>query len=66
MKLRLALLTALAAVCIVHAEDKPKTDPKAMPKPEVVKTEDEWKKLLTLEQFEVTRGAAPSGPSATL
>ncbi|MDP1586184.1 MAG: hypothetical protein Q8M07_00450, partial [Prosthecobacter sp.] len=56
MKLRPALFSVLlAAVCIAHAEDKPKSDPKAMPKPEVVKTEDDWKKLLTLEQYEVTR-----------
>ena len=63
MKLRLSLSAVLlAAVCIVHAEDKPKTDPKAMPKPEVVKSEDDWKKLLTLEQFEVTRGRGTERP----
>ncbi len=63
MKLRLALLSALVvAACFVHAEDKPKSDPKAMPKPEVVKTEDDWKKLLTLEQYEVTRGRGTERP----
>jgi peptide-methionine (R)-S-oxide reductase len=55
MKLRLALLSALAAAfCIAQAEDKPKTNSKAM-KPEIVKSETDWQKLLTPEQFEVTR-----------
>ncbi|WP_294227652.1 peptide-methionine (R)-S-oxide reductase MsrB [Prosthecobacter sp.] len=63
MKLRLALFSALlAAFCIVKAEDKPKTDPKAMPQPEIVKTDDEWKKLLTLEQYEVTRQRGTERP----
>lgn len=56
MKLRFFLLSALAATfCLVQAEDKPKTDTKAMPKPEIQMTDDEWRKLLTPEQFEVTR-----------
>ena len=56
MKLRLALLSALAAAfCIAQAEDQPKTDSKTMPKPEIVKSEDDWKKLLTPEQYQVTR-----------
>jgi peptide-methionine (R)-S-oxide reductase len=64
MKLRLALLSTLvAAICIVNAEDKPKTDSKNMPKPEVVKTEEDWKKLLTLEQFEVTRMRGTERPN---
>lgn len=63
MKLRLALFSALvAAFCIVKAEDKPKTDPKVMSQPEIVKTEDEWKKLLTLEQYEVTRQRGTERP----
>jgi peptide-methionine (R)-S-oxide reductase len=56
MKLRLALLSALAAAfCIAQAEDKPKTDSKTMSKPEIVKSATDWQKMLTPEQFEVTR-----------
>ncbi|MBL9176436.1 MAG: peptide-methionine (R)-S-oxide reductase MsrB [Verrucomicrobiaceae bacterium] len=63
MKLRHALFSVLAAAfCIVNAEDKSTSAPKAMPKPEIVKTDDEWKKLLTLEQYEVTRGRGTERP----
>lgn len=63
MKIRLALISALlAAFCIVKAEDKTKTDPKAMSQPEIVKSDDEWKKLLTLEQYEVTRQRGTERP----
>ena len=67
MKLRLALLSALAAVfCIAQAEDKPKTDSKTMPKPEIVKSEDEWKKLLSTEQYEVTRMRGTERPNGAI
>lgn len=56
MKLRLALLSTLAAaLCIVQAADKPKIAANTMSKPEIVKSESEWQKLLTPEQYEVTR-----------
>jgi peptide-methionine (R)-S-oxide reductase len=46
------------AAC-VHAEDKPKkaepAKPTKTPEPTIVKTEDEWKKLLTPQQFYVLR-----------
>ena len=67
MKLRLTFLSALAAAfCIVHAEDKPKTETPAMPKPEVVKSDDEWKKLLTVEQYEVTRQRGTERPNGAI
>jgi peptide-methionine (R)-S-oxide reductase len=63
MKLRPALFSVLAAAfSIVNAQDKPTSDPKAMPKPDVVKSEDDWKKLLTVEQFEVTRQRGTERP----
>lgn len=64
MKLRLTLLSALAvAFCIVQAEDKPSTDSKSMSKPEVVKSTADWQKLLTPEQFEVTRMRGTERPN---
>jgi len=67
MKLRIPLLSALAAAfCLVQAEDKPKTESPAMPKPAIVKTEDEWKKLLTLEQYAVTRERGTERPNGAI
>ena len=64
MKLRLALLSALAAAfCIAQAEDKPKTNSKTMPKPEIVKSESDWQKMLTPEQFQVTRMRGTERPN---
>jgi len=64
MKLRLALLSALAAAfCIAQAEDKPKTESKTMPKPEIVKSENDWQKMLTPEQFQVTRMRGTERPN---
>ena len=64
MKLRLALLSALvAAFYIAQAEDKPKTDSKTMPKPEIVKSENDWQKMLTPEQFQVTRMRGTERPN---
>lgn len=67
MKYRLTFLSALAAAfCIAQAEDKHKTDTPAMPKPEVVKSDDEWKKLLTVEQYEVTRQRGTERPNGAI
>ncbi len=64
MKLRIALLSALAAAfCIAQAEDKPKTDSKTMSKPEIVKSENDWQKMLTPEQFQVTRMRGTERPN---
>jgi len=63
MKRTLITLSAAAfALCLVQAEDKPKSESKVMPKPEIVKPEEDWKKLLTLEQYEVTRGRGTERP----
>jgi len=67
MKYRIAFLSALAAAfCIAQAEDKPKTETPAMPKPEVVKSDDEWKKLLSVEQYEVTRQRGTERPNGAI
>ncbi|MBE7495864.1 MAG: peptide-methionine (R)-S-oxide reductase MsrB [Verrucomicrobiaceae bacterium] len=55
MKPILPLLLATAAFCVLHAEDKPKSTPETTAKPPIVKTEEDWKKILTDEQFQVTR-----------
>jgi peptide-methionine (R)-S-oxide reductase len=61
--LALAALTGGIGVCAVHAlppsaHDKPaKSDTKKLPFGRVVKTEAEWKKLLSPTVFEVTRKA---------
>jgi peptide-methionine (R)-S-oxide reductase len=63
MKLLLTTaLLALSLACLLHAEDKAKTEPKTMTKPEVVLSEDEWKKILTPEQYAVTRQAGTERP----
>ena len=64
MKLRLALLPALAAAfCIAQAADQPKTNSKTMSKPEIVKSETDWQKMLTPEQFQVTRMRGTERPN---
>jgi peptide-methionine (R)-S-oxide reductase len=47
MKKMILLLVTVISVSLVHAQ-----------KFEVVKTDEEWKKILTAEQFEVTRKAS--------
>lgn len=67
MKLLLTTLTLFSAVALTaRAEDAPKTTDK---KPtvetktdKVVKTEEEWRKLLTPEQYRVTRTAGTERP----
>ena len=53
---------ALIALSVLHAEDKPKTDLKPANSPVIVKTEEEWKKLLTDDQFKVTRQQGTERP----
>lgn len=61
MKLRIALLAAVVtAFCLTHAEDKAKTE--TAPKPAIQMTEEDWKKILTEEQFRVTRQQGTERP----
>lgn len=63
-QLSLTLLSALLVVFLARAED-PKTtsnDSKKMDEPKVTKTDDEWRKKLTPEQYAVTRHAATESP----
>lgn len=64
MKTALSLLLLLAAAMPAAAEDKPAATAKekAMPKPEVTLSEEEWKKRLTEEQYRVTRTAGTERP----
>ncbi len=63
MKISHTLLIVLAAaLCAVRAGEKPQLQSTPMPKPEIVKTDDEWKKLLTVEQYEVTRQRGTERP----
>ncbi|MBL9131297.1 MAG: peptide-methionine (R)-S-oxide reductase MsrB [Verrucomicrobiaceae bacterium] len=62
MKILLTVPLALVAFCILHAEDKPKTDSQPAAKPAIVKTEEEWKKILTDDQFAVTRQRGTERP----
>ncbi|MGV3664385.1 MAG: peptide-methionine (R)-S-oxide reductase MsrB [Prosthecobacter sp.] len=64
MKLRIVLLTtAVTAFYFAHAEDKPKADPKApTTKPAITMTDEDWKKILTDEQFAVTRKQGTERP----
>lgn len=64
MKLRIALLAAaVSAFYFAQAEDKPKADPNATAaKPDIIMTDDDWKKILTAEQFAVTRKQGTERP----
>lgn len=63
MKISHTLLIVLAAaLSAVRAGEKPQLQSTPMPKPEIVKTDDEWKKLLTVEQYEVTRQRGTERP----
>lgn len=61
MNFRLTLLLAAALLHPACAEEKTTPD-KAMPKPAVTLSEDEWKKRLTDEQYRVTRLAGTERP----
>jgi peptide-methionine (R)-S-oxide reductase len=66
MKTALLLTPLLVLALFVHAEDKPKTpdktEPKEKPVVKVNKSDDDWRKVLTEEQFQVTRKAATERP----
>lgn len=61
MNFRLPLLLAVALLHPACAEDKTSPD-KAMPKPAITLSEDDWKKRLTDEQYRVTRLAGTERP----
>ncbi len=69
MKRSLIFLCALAgALVVTRAEDKAKTKPadkeaKPMENAKVIKSEEEWRKKLTPEQFAITRHAATEAPN---
>lgn len=62
MKFPLPITLAVVAFCVLHAEDKPKADAQPAAKPPIVKTDEEWKKILTDEQFAVTRQRGTERP----
>jgi peptide-methionine (R)-S-oxide reductase len=62
MKALFPAALALIALSVLHAEDKPKTDIKPATAPVIIKTEDEWKKILTEDQFKVTRQQGTERP----
>ncbi|GEP44014.1 peptide-methionine (R)-S-oxide reductase MsrB [Brevifollis gellanilyticus] len=64
MKNALSLLILIASLMPACAEDKPNSSDKdkAMSKPEVTLSEEEWKKRLTEEQYRVTRTAGTERP----
>ncbi|MDB6118897.1 MAG: msrB [Verrucomicrobiaceae bacterium] len=66
MKLFLSIALSATIVVMGYAEDKPAT-PKTKPAVEtktdkIVKTDEEWRKLLTPEQYRVTRTAGTERP----
>jgi peptide-methionine (R)-S-oxide reductase len=62
MKTALSLLILIASLVPACAEDKPAATDKAMLKPEVTLSEEEWKKRLSDEQYRVTRTAGTERP----
>ena len=64
----LPLACALAAFAFVFAEDKPAPtkpaeDTKKMDNAKVIKSDEEWRKKLTPEQYAITREAATEAPN---
>ena len=62
MKTLVPAALALMIFSVLHAEDKPKTDPKPAAAPVIIKTEEEWKKILTEDQYKVTRQQGTERP----
>jgi peptide-methionine (R)-S-oxide reductase len=61
-KLCLALLSALAVFSVRGDDPKPTNEPKKMDESKVIKSDDEWRKKLTSEQYAVTRHASTESP----
>ena len=62
MKTLVPAALALMIFSVLHAEDKPTTDPKPAAAPVIIKTEEEWKKILTEDQYKVTRQQGTERP----
>ncbi len=67
MKPHLAVLFAIVTVfCSTKAADKTPASPTSMPSTEVTLPDDQWRKLLTPEQYEVTRQRGTERPNGRI